>query len=193
MPRMSACVLRQEVPAGPIDARTVLGNVQPWSYCFYVLVDLDANLAPAFTRPSRGNASYTQSRCRQCSYVGRLSRRCAPLDANAPSSPSVRTAIWTMLEFSRMQVRLLIGSGDAGLAKQMSMRTTVAEPRDRVGCDTLISDTSSGRFKPRRRETGRHRRKRFDCGQFTVMEIGTLWGSASVTSSMSEKSREPLC
>jgi hypothetical protein len=53
-----------------------------------------------------------------------------------------------MLEFSRMQVRLLIGSGDAGLAKQMSMRTTVAEPRDRVGCDTLISDTSSGRFKP---------------------------------------------
>jgi len=97
---MSACVLQQEVPAGPIDARTVLGNVQPWSYCFYVLVDLDANLAPAFTRPSRGNASYTQSRCYQCSYVGRLSRRCAPLDANAPSSPSVRTAIWTMLEFS---------------------------------------------------------------------------------------------
>ena len=43
-----------------------------------------------------------------------------------------------------LELRLLVGGGDAGIAKQMSHSRSVAEPYDRAGCATLISDTGSG-------------------------------------------------
>jgi hypothetical protein len=45
-----------------------------------------------------------------------------------------------------LEVGLLPGGGDAGIAEQVSHALTVAEPCDRAGCATLISDTSSGRL-----------------------------------------------
>ena len=45
-----------------------------------------------------------------------------------------------------LELWLLVGGGDAGIAKQMSHGGSVAEPYDRPGCATLISDTGSGRM-----------------------------------------------
>ena len=49
-----------------------------------------------------------------------------------------------VLEGVDLELGLLVGGGDAGIAKQMSHSGSVAEPYDRPGCATLISDTSSG-------------------------------------------------
>ena len=45
-----------------------------------------------------------------------------------------------------LELGLLVGGGDAGIAKQMTDGRSVAEPCDRAGCATLISHTSSGRL-----------------------------------------------
>jgi hypothetical protein len=45
-----------------------------------------------------------------------------------------------------LELWLLVGGGDAGIAEQMSHGRTVAEPCDSTGCATLISDTGSGRL-----------------------------------------------
>jgi hypothetical protein len=42
---------------------------------------------------------------------------------------------------------LLVGGGDAGIAEQMTHSRTVAEPCDRAGYATLISDTGFGRLQ----------------------------------------------
>jgi hypothetical protein len=46
-----------------------------------------------------------------------------------------------------LEVGLLVGGGDAGIAKQVSHAGTVSQPSDRACCATLISDTSSGRLQ----------------------------------------------
>ena len=44
-----------------------------------------------------------------------------------------------------LEVWLLVGGGDAGVAEQVSHgRVTVSQPSDTGGCATLISDTDSG-------------------------------------------------
>jgi hypothetical protein len=43
-----------------------------------------------------------------------------------------------------LELGLLVGGGDTGIAKQVSHAGSVAEPCGRVGCATLISDTGSG-------------------------------------------------
>jgi hypothetical protein len=49
-----------------------------------------------------------------------------------------------VLEGVDLELGVLVGGGDTGIAEQMSHSRSVAEPYDRVGCATLISDTSSG-------------------------------------------------
>jgi hypothetical protein len=49
------------------------------------------------------------------------------------------------LEGVDLELGLLVGGGDAGVAKQVSHRPTVSQPSDTGGCATLISDTGSGR------------------------------------------------
>jgi hypothetical protein len=49
-----------------------------------------------------------------------------------------------VLEGVDLELRVLVGGGDPGIAKQISHSRSVAEPYDRVGCAMLISDTSSG-------------------------------------------------
>ena len=49
------------------------------------------------------------------------------------------------LERADLQVRLLVGGGDAGVAEEWPMPVTVAKPCDKVGCAALIADTSCGR------------------------------------------------
>jgi hypothetical protein len=41
-----------------------------------------------------------------------------------------------------LELRLLVGGGDTGIAEQMSHGVTVSQPSDSGGCPTLISDTS---------------------------------------------------
>jgi hypothetical protein len=43
-----------------------------------------------------------------------------------------------------LELGVLVGGGDAGVAELMSHGGSVAEPCDNVGCATLISDTGSG-------------------------------------------------
>jgi hypothetical protein len=50
------------------------------------------------------------------------------------------------LEGVDLEVWLLVGGGDAGIAEQMTHRGTVAEPCDSGGCATLIVDTGSERL-----------------------------------------------
>jgi hypothetical protein len=67
----------------------------------------------------------------------------------APLAVSVNTryqpARWRS---STLQVRLLVGGGDAGVAEQMSHAHDGRRTLDRPGCATLILDTGSGRVKP---------------------------------------------
>jgi hypothetical protein len=46
-----------------------------------------------------------------------------------------------------LELWLLVGDGDAGIAEQVTHGRSVAEPCDRAGRATLISDTGSGRVK----------------------------------------------
>ena len=48
------------------------------------------------------------------------------------------------LEGINLELGLLVGGGDAGVAEQMSHGVTVSQPSDSGGGATLISDTSSG-------------------------------------------------
>jgi hypothetical protein len=48
------------------------------------------------------------------------------------------------LEGVDLELWLLVGGGDAGVAEQVSHGLTVAQPSDSGGCATLISDTGSG-------------------------------------------------
>jgi hypothetical protein len=50
-----------------------------------------------------------------------------------------------LLQGVDLELGVLVGGGDAGIAEQVSHGGSVAEPCDRGGCATLISDTSSGR------------------------------------------------
>jgi hypothetical protein len=43
-----------------------------------------------------------------------------------------------------LELRVLVGGGDTGIAEQMSHGVTVSQPSDSGGYATLISDTSSG-------------------------------------------------
>ena len=45
-----------------------------------------------------------------------------------------------------LELGLLVGGGDAGIAEQVSPAGSVTEPCDRAGCATLVSDTGSGRL-----------------------------------------------
>jgi hypothetical protein len=67
------------------------------------------------------------------------------------------------LEGVDLELGLLVGGGDAGIAEQMSHGVTVSQPSDTGGCATLISDTSSGRLRAasRRGSGGCHRNVRF--------------------------------
>jgi hypothetical protein len=59
-----------------------------------------------------------------------------------------------------LELGLLVGGGDAGIAEQMSHAGTVSQPSDRGWCATLISDTGSGhRWRPWRQGSGGCRRK----------------------------------
>jgi hypothetical protein len=63
------------------------------------------------------------------------------------------------LEGVDLELGLLVGGGDAGIAEQVTHAESVAELCDRVGCATLISDTDSGhRWWPWRRGSGGCRR-----------------------------------
>jgi hypothetical protein len=46
-----------------------------------------------------------------------------------------------------VELRLLVGGGDAGIASRCPMPVTVAEPCDNAGSATLISDTGIGRIQ----------------------------------------------
>jgi hypothetical protein len=50
------------------------------------------------------------------------------------------------LEGVDLELGLLVGGGDAGVAEQVSHARTVSQPSDTGGCATLISDTGSGRL-----------------------------------------------
>jgi hypothetical protein len=50
------------------------------------------------------------------------------------------------LEGVDLEVGLLVGGGDAGVAERVSHPSTVAEPCDSHGCATLIVDTGSERL-----------------------------------------------
>ncbi|MDQ3929813.1 MAG: hypothetical protein M3328_11810, partial [Chloroflexota bacterium] len=51
-----------------------------------------------------------------------------------------------VLEGVDLELGLLVGGGDAGVAEQVSNGLTVSQPSDSGGCATLISDTGSGRL-----------------------------------------------
>jgi hypothetical protein len=54
-----------------------------------------------------------------------------------------------------LELRLLVGGGDASIAEQVSHDVTVSQPSDSGGCATLISDTSSERcWRPLWRGSG---------------------------------------
>jgi len=60
-----------------------------------------------------------------------------------------------------LELGVLVGGGDAGVAEQMSHAGTVSQPSDSGGCATLISDMSSGRLSSGSwRGSGGCRRKR---------------------------------
>jgi hypothetical protein len=71
-----------------------------------------------------------------------------PVGAGAAGSLGEHPGAAGMLKGVDLEVGLLVGGGDAGVAEQMAHAMTVAEPCDSADCATLISGMSSGRADP---------------------------------------------
>jgi hypothetical protein len=67
-----------------------------------------------------------------------------PVGAGAAGGLGEHPIATGVLEGVDLQLRVLVGGGDPGIAKQMTHAPTVSQPSDTGGCAMLISDTSSG-------------------------------------------------
>ena len=90
-----------------------------------------------------------------------------PVGAGAAGGLGEHPVAAGVLEGVDLELGVLVGGGDAGIAELMSHAVTVSQPSDSGGCATLISDTGSGHLlvAPRRERAA-------------VAETGGLRGSA---------------